>query len=579
MCGGEIMKKYLLGALSIWFCLLGIHGDIEATQSVFSDSSAGSCTDPAPSNTGNGTCTINSVTAFTPTETVTFTATTAGPSATFSVNGSVSGPFASIVSGSAQNVIDAYGYTHMNVTFTNGGTSYVIGDNFQVVMTAGTELKKSNFDLFTLSQVCLNGCSAGASQFRAGNTNADLGLNNWVNINHQSNTDENRVLLYNYFRNSGNTASTHLQVPGLFEYDRRITSNTTDTNIVSGLQISHDFNIGAASTLTNSSNPYYGLRLNSISFTGAGALALSQFYKIGIDADSTNTGTAKVGLFVGAQTGATNNAAISDNNAFSGSYFINSTSTNASLLSGQLQLPNGSASTPSLSFSSDTGTGFYRAASGTVSYATGSTQVASFISTGLYFPNASTSNVTGGASAQGGLTLYSNADAWTYLYNKDGSHGIRLQTGAGPTTALTVDQNQAVTMAGTTTSTGKLTVNNDTVIGTGGAVTGVAQLQINGVTNIGPVANAGGTTTVVLTGGAVYFIFVTCTTTGNTALFTIGRSSTVSDLLVQDATVLFSSTSGTASKVNITNSSGTLTIQNNSTTNNANFKIYAIRMA
>lgn len=154
----NILKKAILGA-ALSFQI----GSFKtfATQSIFTDSSAGACSDAGAANTGNGTCTISATTAFNETETITFTATTAGSGATFSVSGSVSGSLSTVTAGSTQTVYDSYGFPKFSVNLSNGGTPYVAGDDFSFTVTAGSELKKSNFDLFTLAQVCANGCAPG----------------------------------------------------------------------------------------------------------------------------------------------------------------------------------------------------------------------------------------------------------------------------------------------------------------------------------------------------------------------------------------------------------------------------------
>jgi len=154
----ELTKKLLfvfLIALSV-----GVGG---CSQSVFTDPSSGSCTDKGSANTGNGTCTVNSVTAFVTTEDITLTATTTGPNATFSVTGSVSGSLGTITSGSAQTVTDSNGYDLFSVTLSDGGTAYAVNDDFEFSLTAGSELKESNFDLFDLEEVCSNGCDTGSA--------------------------------------------------------------------------------------------------------------------------------------------------------------------------------------------------------------------------------------------------------------------------------------------------------------------------------------------------------------------------------------------------------------------------------
>ena len=84
----------------------------------------GSVTDPAPANTGNGSLTgvltINGVVA----ETWTITATTTGPTATFSVVGSVSGGHAAATSGTP------YDNGKVSFSISDGGTPYIVGDDF-----------------------------------------------------------------------------------------------------------------------------------------------------------------------------------------------------------------------------------------------------------------------------------------------------------------------------------------------------------------------------------------------------------------------------------------------------------------
>lgn len=140
----------------VWFLIFA-----SCAQSVFNDPSAGACS-AGGGNVGNGTCTISQVSYAALTETLTFTATTVGPGATFTVSGSSSGSLSSITSGSAQTVLNAGSMPIVAVTLSNGGVAYAIGDVFTVATTAGTELIKSKFDLFTLAQVCSNGCSTSA---------------------------------------------------------------------------------------------------------------------------------------------------------------------------------------------------------------------------------------------------------------------------------------------------------------------------------------------------------------------------------------------------------------------------------
>ena len=84
----------------------------------------GSVSDPGAGNTGNGSLTgvltIDGVVA----ETWTITATSTGPSATFSVVGSVSGGHAAATSGTP------YDNGFVSFSISDGGTPYIVGDDF-----------------------------------------------------------------------------------------------------------------------------------------------------------------------------------------------------------------------------------------------------------------------------------------------------------------------------------------------------------------------------------------------------------------------------------------------------------------
>ncbi len=84
----------------------------------------GSVSDPGAGNTGNGSLTgvltIDGVVA----ETWTITATTMGPTATFSVVGSVSGGHAAATSGTP------YDNGFVSLSISDGGTPYIVGDDF-----------------------------------------------------------------------------------------------------------------------------------------------------------------------------------------------------------------------------------------------------------------------------------------------------------------------------------------------------------------------------------------------------------------------------------------------------------------
>lgn len=136
-------------------------------------------------------------------------------------------------------------------------------------------------------------------------------------------------------RNSFNGAVSQQILGTDSETQRTITTSQTDTGAFSAVFTRNRIVVPTGQTMTNT-GILYGVRAGTVNLSGGGTLAATNIYKIGIDADSGAHGTTKIGVFIGNQTGNTNNAAIADNNAFSGTYFINSTQANPSALGGAL---------------------------------------------------------------------------------------------------------------------------------------------------------------------------------------------------------------------------------------------------
>ena len=88
-----------------------------------------------------------------------------------------------------------------------------------------------------------------------------------------------------------------------------------------------------------------GVTTSAASYTSG---FVTNFYSQNITKGSGSTITRRVGYYVEPATGGTNNAAIADNASFSGNYFINSTSTNPSVIAGALTLGTASTSTHTL---------------------------------------------------------------------------------------------------------------------------------------------------------------------------------------------------------------------------------------
>lgn len=207
---------------------------------------------------------------------------------------------------------------------------------------------------------------------------------------------------------------------------------------------------------------------------------LANFYSQNITKGSASTITRRIGYRLDTPSGGANNAAISDNITFSGNWFINSTSANPSLFSGVVLFSDGSSSAPSISFSSDTNTGFYLDTSSTdrLGITLGGTQALRFLSGGstaqiqatgqniqLYTNATNTeARISGGnASTNGGnIIVYGSA------HETNAGAGI-LRTGS--TNAIAWNSSAAVTIGasgGTQTHTvnGALGISRNVSVGT-----------------------------------------------------------------------------------------------------------------
>lgn len=134
---------------------------------------------------------------------------------------------------------------------------------------------------------------------------------------------------------------------------------------------------------------YANVATAASAFTAGYAIALSAGPAT---AGAGSTITRAIGVYALPQTvGGTGNAAIADNLAFSGSYFINSSSTNQSKLSGVLSITAGAVGAPALNFG-DATTGFYKngtnglsvTTAGVLALTVDSSQVATFAGKGVF---------------------------------------------------------------------------------------------------------------------------------------------------------------------------------------------------
>lgn len=138
------------------------------------------------------------------------------------------------------------------------------------------------------------------------------------------------------YKNATNTAFSQDAVALSCDWRRTITQDTTDTSSYANSIFAYQvFDIASTKTYTHA-GVVANVRLGAPANLGAGSLAVATYAQVYIESGSLNTGTRKVGLYVGVQTGATNNAGIADNASFSGNWAVNYSSTNPSMFTGPM---------------------------------------------------------------------------------------------------------------------------------------------------------------------------------------------------------------------------------------------------
>lgn len=138
-----------------------------------------------------------------------------------------------------------------------------------------------------------------------------------------------------------NSVMNQVNRGAFIEAGRKITSSVTDTTTWVGLQSRLRADVAAAQTLTSSGSAVASIAagtINKNSSTGNLAFDYQAFHQL---ADSITVTGHKTGYHIGGMTGGTSNASIADNVTYSGDWFINSTSSNPSLLTGKLTLAGG----------------------------------------------------------------------------------------------------------------------------------------------------------------------------------------------------------------------------------------------
>ena len=374
----------------------------------------------------------------------------------------------------------------MSGVFSQGSASQLVSDASGNLATSGT-LTLSALTLGSIPFVSTGGLIAQ----NASNLfwdNSGIGLRLGTNSSLSAGTNELLTVALNLVAAPSSTqVASHVNTTattdsaisqslrGLTVGISRVITTTGPTDTGSAVPIvvnALSATIPTGQVLTNtSSTGYSGLDiLTQPTITGTGTLAFNHYSALVINGGSTNTGTYKNGIYFNtALSGATNQAQICDNQSYSGSFFINSTSTNPSVFSGTITsgqlLP--TVSTGSVvDFNSTAAAGVYT----------------------RYLNNGSVLGWIGSADQVYGGSA-SNFDVW-------GVNSLILSSGGSGTPALTLSSSQAATFASTVSVNGSIIINGSS----SGAVTIQTQAAA-GTYNFNLPTTAGSSGQVLASGG------------------------------------------------------------------------------
>jgi hypothetical protein len=329
-----------------------------------------------------------------------------------------------------------------------------------------------------------------------------------------------------------------------------LTVNSSATSRAAGIQASYRtpvsaFTLGAG----------YGVRVGTPTI-GAGS-----------------TVTRNIGLgFQGVGTSGTNNAFIADNEAFTGNYFINSTSTNSSHIAGSLGL-GANAGAPSFPLhvrvdqNTTTAGAIYNANTG--SSARSSLLLSNNDTTGEVTYFSTGAGALSGTAIASGMRVQSPGAGGLNIAATHASGALRFFSG-GTTQVGGVDSTGAWTVgAGSTTAShtvnGDLSVSGDVTIGAGAAAAN-SQIAVIANSTSADTGNitAGNSLTITLASATTAgMLLATDVGSGNVAIFLISISGgNYVTFLISDPGSVYSATDGAASRISISKSGTSLKVNN-----------------
>lgn len=234
------------------------------------------------------------------------------------------------------------GYPSVTYTFVNGSTNIIdageVNTNFQDLIDGvsdGTsDINVANF-----------ACTDATGPFYINLTAPFVGTSTALGALHTTSGAAGLANVHTAFQahlhsaDTGNVSGT--KYASYSQFKRTISAARTDTATLCPLYTRFEIDTAGFDYTNNTGTVVTGLYHLGIVKTGAGALTIATLYEVYLGANSVTTTGRKATLLVGAQTnGSVGNCSITDNVTWTGAWFLNSTSTSPSLLSGSLWLPN-----------------------------------------------------------------------------------------------------------------------------------------------------------------------------------------------------------------------------------------------
>lgn len=405
-----------------------------------------------------------------------------------------------------------------NFSIVGGGSvSLTGGSKFMVITTAGAT--------YFSGPSLRTGASSSAVVSATEQFTSDLQLTAATNSDSNAGTFLNVV--------TGNTAITAGQLFGSVSRLRRVTSaNTTDGIATTwGAHVAiAEINPSTATTYTNTNTQGIASSLVYLPANiGAGTAAVNLVSGIYLRNSGSTTGARALGIYSdGVSSGSTGNAVLADNILFTGNYFINSSSTNPSVLSGTLNLPD-----TAISFNSNSGLTLSR-------QNTNQFYLSAAASTGSAVALVARNTTgAGGTGAQlGALTASGGSDAYVFTGIIGATNfwqfGIQASTSNfilsyDPSGLGSGTKGFTITTAGVMTTSGQF--------GNNGAAGASAMMKLNGNTLTGASQFAVEASVFTATSAATTAVasFVSGATTANAAFTTAARYQFFADNITKGA--------------------------------------------